>query len=76
MIDSFPYDSWLNAEGGLNEDITTFWTFGPGVDHSLTGTYVLTAIGMLIMILAIVGWIVQEDRKLKAQAKRLKDAGL
>ena len=48
MIDSFPYDSWLDAEGNLNQEITTFWTFGPagGAEGgSLTGTFVLTASG-------------------------------
>ena len=54
MIDSFPYESWLNEAGdGFNTDITTFWTFGPagGAEGgSLTGTYVLTALGMLVMV--------------------------
>jgi hypothetical protein len=76
MIDSFPYDSWLNADGELNTDITTFWTFGPGVDHDVTGTYVLTVLGCILMVVAWIAWVVQEDRKMKAQAARLRDAGL
>jgi hypothetical protein len=78
MIDSFPYESWLNEAGdGFNTDITTFWTFGPAFGSeggSLTGTYVLTALGMLIMVVALIGWVVQENRKLRAQAERLRGA--
>ncbi len=75
MIDSFPYDSWLNADGTTNTDITTFWTFGPtfGADGgSLTGTYVMTALGMLLFVLALLAWVIQEDRKMKAQSARLR----
>lgn len=68
MIDSFPYREW-------NEDITTFWTFGPGVDHDLTGTFVLTGLGMLVMILALVYWVWLEHKKLTEQAERLRQAG-
>jgi len=78
MIDSFPYESWLNASGdGFNTDITTFWTFGPqfGADGgSLTGTYVLTALGMLLMVASLVAWVTMEDRKLKEQARALRSA--
>jgi hypothetical protein len=76
MIDSFPYDSWLNEAGDLNTDITTFWTFGPGVDHDLVGTFTLTALGMLLMVVTLIWWVVQEDRKMKAFAARLREAGL
>lgn len=75
MIDSFPYESWLNEAGdGLSTDITTFWTFGPGAEHSLTGTFVLTGLGMLLMVASLVAWVVMEDRKLKAQAALLRRA--
>ena len=36
MIDSFPYEEW-------SEDISAFWTFGPG---SSTGTYIMTVLGI------------------------------
>lgn len=79
MIDSFPYESWLNEAGdGFNTDITTFWTFGPAFGAeggSLTGTYVLTGLGMLVMVVAFIAWIVQENRKLREQADRLRSAG-
>jgi hypothetical protein len=78
MIDSFPYESWLNEAGdGFNTDITTFWTFGPAFGSeggSLTGTYVLTGIGMLVMVVALIAWVVQENRKLREQADRLRSA--
>ncbi|MFN8185943.1 MAG: hypothetical protein U0R69_02565 [Gaiellales bacterium] len=76
MIDSFPYESWLNDEGSLNTDISAFWTFGPGVDHDLTGTFVLTGLGILLMVVSLVAWVVQEKKRLEAQADRLRAAGL
>jgi hypothetical protein len=79
MIDSFPYDSWLAEDGeSLNETLTTFWTFGPagGSDGgSLTGTYVLTALGILLMVVALIAWVRLEDRKLTHQAEQLRKSG-
>jgi len=79
MIDSFPYESWLNEAGdGLNTDITAFWTFGPQFGHagggSLTGTYVLTALGMLLMVASLVAWVWMENRRLRNQATLLRRA--
>jgi hypothetical protein len=65
MIDSFPYDAW-------SDKITTFWTFSGGT----TGTYVLTVLGIILMIGSLAGWVWLEDRKLTAQAARLKAAGI
>lgn len=79
MIDSFPYDSWLNADGGLNTDITTFWTFGPTFGSeggSLTGTFVLTALGILLMVVSLIWWVRLEHQKLTAQAERLRSGGM
>jgi hypothetical protein len=74
MIDSFPYDSWYNEVGDLNTDITTFWTFGPGAGHDLTGTFVLTALGMLLMVASLIAWVWLEHRKLTRQAEHLRRA--
>jgi hypothetical protein len=78
MIDSFPYESWLNEAGdGLNTDITTFWTFGPTFGSEggdLTGTFVLTALGILLMVAGLVYWVWLENRKLRDQAARLRQA--
>jgi hypothetical protein len=65
MIDSFPFDEWA-------EDIAGYWTFGPG---NSTGTYVLTVLGIAVMVLSIIGWVVMENRKLAAQAALLRAAG-
>ena len=65
MIDSFPFDEW-------SEDITAFWTFGPG---GSTGTYILTALGVIAMVASLVGFVVLEARKLDAQAAFLRGAG-
>lgn len=77
MFDAFRgYESWLapnaKAPNDWNQDISTFWTFGsPGS----TGTLLLTALGMLLMVVALIGWVVLEHRKLTAQAERLKRGG-
>ena len=65
MIDSFPFDSW--------EDVTTtFWTFGP---ENSTGTYIMTALGIIFMLAAIAYWVWLENGKLNAQAALLRGAG-
>ena len=75
MIDSFPYESWYNEAGdALNTDITAFWTFGPGADHNLTGTFVLTGLGMLLMVVSLIAWVWMEDTRLKKQAALLRRA--
>ncbi len=65
MIDSFPFDEW-------SEDITSFWTFGP---ENSTGTYVLTVLGIIFMVAALIYWVWLENRKLAAQAELLRGAG-
>lgn len=63
MIDSFPYDQW-------SDKITTFWTFSGGT----TGTYVMTVLGIILMVVSIIGWAWLEDKKLWAQTDRLRAA--
>lgn len=65
MFDAFPFDEW-------GEDIAGFWTFGPG---SSTGTYILTALGVAVMLIAFVWFFVLENRKLAHQAATLKASG-
>lgn len=65
MIDSFPFDEW-------SEDIAGFWTFGPG---GSTGTWIMTILGIIVMVAAWIGWFVLEHRKLMAQADHLRAAG-
>ena len=56
MIDSFPFDKW-------DEKIGAFWTFGGG---NSTGTYVLTVLGIILMVVSLIAWVWLEDRKLQA----------
>jgi hypothetical protein len=65
MIDSFPFDEFA-------EDIAAFWTFGP---QNSTGTYVLTVLGIILMVVSLIGWVWLEDQKLKRQASHLRGAG-
>ena len=65
MFDAFPFDEW-------SEDIAGFWTFGP---ESSTGTWILTVLGIAVMIVALVGFVVLENRKLSRQEATLKASG-
>jgi hypothetical protein len=65
VIDSFPFDEF-------NESVTSFWTFGP---EDSTGTYILTALGVILMVVALIGWVWLENRKLWAQTELLRAAG-
>ncbi len=57
-------------------------TFGPGTIYgkdgvsAATGYYVLTWIGIAVMVLAIVAWVVFENRRLKEAAARLSRTGV
>jgi len=63
------------------EKCADFFTFGPGstvgtaTDGVSTSYWILTIIGILVMIAAFVAWVVTEDRKLKQQAARLLISG-
>ncbi len=65
MINTFPYDEW-------GPEVTDFWTWGGA---NSTGTYVLTALGCILMVAAIIGFFVLEKRKLDAQAATLRASG-
>ena len=62
MFDAFPYDEW-------GDDIAEFWTFG---GEGSTGTWILTILGIAVMLIAFWGFVILENRKLTAQADRLK----
>jgi hypothetical protein len=67
MFDAFRgYEAW-------SEEITTFWTFG---SPDSTGTYLLTALGVLLMIVSFIGFVVMENKKVTEQAERLRAAGM
>jgi hypothetical protein len=65
VFDSFPFDEW-------SEDISAFWTFG--VENS-TGTYIMTALGVIAMVIALVWFFVLENKKLDSQAAFLRSTG-
>jgi hypothetical protein len=64
MFDAFPYDEW-------SDEITTFWTFGVEGD---TGTIILTILGVLVMVWALVQFVRLESQKLDRQAASLRAA--
>jgi hypothetical protein len=65
MFDAFPFDEW-------SEDIAGFWTFGP---EESTGTWILTVLGVVVMLIALVGFVILENRKLAHQEATLKASG-
>jgi hypothetical protein len=62
-----------SVDTGWSDQVAAFFTFGPGYT---AGVYVLTVLGFILMVAALVGWIVTEDRKLTRQANLLRSAGL
>lgn len=65
MIDSFPFDEW-------SEEISAFWTFGPG---GSAGTYTMTVLGIILMVSAFIGFVWLENRKVTRQAEALRAMG-
>jgi hypothetical protein len=59
------------------ENCADFFTYGPGgkfgtfADGVSTSYWVLTALGFVVSIAFLVGWVMLEDRKLKRQAAYL-----
>jgi hypothetical protein len=57
-------------------------TFGPGSTYGDDGTgattayYVLTIIGIIVMIAVIVAWVAYENKRLLRHAERLRKAGV
>jgi hypothetical protein len=65
MFDAFPFDEW-------GENIAEFWTYG---GEGSTGTWIMTALGFSVMIIAFIGFVVLENRKLARQEALLKASG-
>jgi hypothetical protein len=65
MFDAFPYDAW-------SEEIAEFWTFGGA---GSTGTWILTALGFAVMLVAFVWFVIMENGKLERQAHALRASG-
>jgi hypothetical protein len=64
------------------ENCAGIMTFGPGTTYgegaagAATSYYVLTWLGIAVMVLAMVAWVVYEDRRLKRHAERLRGTGV
>lgn len=64
------------------ENCKDFFTFGTGsTDGTLasgvnSSYWVLVGIGFVVMVVALVGWVILEDRKLKDQAEYLLREGV
>jgi hypothetical protein len=65
VFDSFPFDEW-------SEDIAEFWTWGGA---GSTGTWILTALGFIVMLISFVGFVRMENGKLAHQAETLRATG-
>jgi hypothetical protein len=51
-------------------------TYGDGGASANTAYYVLTVIGIVVMIAVLVAWVVYENRRLLRHAERLRKAGV
>ena len=64
------------------ENCAGIMTFGPGTTYgegaagAATSYYVLTWLGIAVMVLAMVAWVVYEDRRLRRHARRLRRTGV
>jgi hypothetical protein len=60
------------------EKCTGFMTFGPGTTYgdgssgAATSYYILTWIGIIVMVAAIVFWVLAEDRRLRRHVTRIR----
>jgi hypothetical protein len=66
-MDAFPFDSWEQA--GQAAPDAGFFTFGEA------GAVVFVILMIIATLLAFVGWVRVEGRKLNEQAQRLRAAG-
>ena len=64
MFDSFPFDEW-------SEDIADFWAWGGA---NSTGTYIMTVLGITLIVAALYGFVILERGKLERQAAFLAGA--
>jgi putative exporter of polyketide antibiotics len=51
-------------------------TYGDGSSGAATSYYVLTWVGIAVTVIAIVAWVIYEDRRLRSHAVRLRDTGV
>jgi len=66
MFDAFPYDAW-------GPDVADFWAFGGA---NSTGTYIMTALGIILFFVSIITWVRQENTRMKGHEERLLKEGM
>jgi len=60
------------------EKCASIMTFGPGTTYgdgasgAATGYYILTWIGIIVMVVSIVAWVVAEKRRLRGHVARIR----
>jgi hypothetical protein len=82
MIDSFPFgpDGWY-AGDAFNPELGAYWAHGGDAGGAYdstsasTGTWVITILGMLTVLLAFSGWFVYEGRRLSEATERIRMSG-
>lgn len=82
MFDSFPFgpDGWYSGDA-FNSDLGAYWAWGGDVGGAYdstdasTGTWVVTILGMLTVLLAFIGWFVYEGRRLAEATERIRRSG-
>ncbi len=66
MFDAFPYDAW-------GPEVADFWAFGGA---NSTGTYIMTALALTLMVLSLIGFVRQESKRMNEQQARLRKDGM
>src|SRR3954453_16709200 len=51
-------------------------TYGDGGARPRTSDTIITWIGIAVMVLALVGWVLYENRRLVKHARRLRESGI
>lgn len=62
-----------SVDAGWSDKVGAFFTFGPGSTNAI---YILTALGFIFFVVALIGWIYVEDQKLTQQAEALRKKGV
>ena len=66
MFDAFPYDAW-------GPEVADFWAFGGA---NSTGTYIMTALALILMFMSLIGFVRQETQRMNEQQARLRKDGM
>lgn len=62
-----------SLDQGWTDQVAAYFTFGPG---GTAGVWVLTILGIVLMVATMIAWFYVEDQKMKAQVARLRESGL